>query len=323
MARIFRRILILCALAFCAVLAGSALAEDQQQSFLPPDVEDTGITIAKRVDEVNLVFTAVDKHGRFVKDLPQDAFELLDNKKAPQSIGFFQQQSNLPLRVALLVDLSDSVRSRFKLEQDAASLFLKKILRPGKDEAFVVGFDARPHLEQDMTGDVDKLSKAIRHMNPGGDTGLYDAVIYACNKLEKQSTRNVIRRAIIVISDGVDTASKSTLEQANLSEVHAQAVLYAVRTNNAVSNPLPKGQEALSALTSTAGGHILAGVEKADLTHAFSHIEAALRSQYALGYRPADFAADGSYRSVDISAKRKGIKVQCRKGYFARNEGSH
>ena len=150
------------------------------------------------MDEVNLVFTAVDKHGRFIKDLPKDAFELLDNSAAPQSIGYFQQQSNLPLRVALLIDLSDSVRSRFKFEQEAASLFLKKILRPGKDEAFIVGFDSRPHLEQEMTGDVQKLSKAIRRLMPGGDTALYDAVMFASNKLEKQSTRGVvIRRAIM------------------------------------------------------------------------------------------------------------------------------
>jgi VWFA-related protein len=313
------------ALLGCVLSAANSAspALDDPQNFVSPDVQDTGITLTARVDEVNLVFTAVDKHGHFIKDLPEDAFELLDNDKAPQSVGYFQQQSNLPLRVALLVDLSDSVRSRFKFEQDAASLFLKKILRPGKDEAFIVGFDSRPYMEQEMTGDVEKLTKAIHRLKPGGDTALYDAVIFAGNKLEKHSTRGVIRRAIILISDGVDTASKAKLEDSTLSEARAQAVLYAVRTNNPVSNPLPKGQEALTSLTENSGGHILAGVEKSDLTHAFNHIEAALRSQYALGYHPANFAPDGSYRSVAINARKKGVKVQCRRGYFARNEPNH
>ncbi len=314
-----------CSLSFILLAVAFASAEaDDPQNFVPPDVQDTGITISARVDEVNLVFTAVDKHGRFIKDLPQDAFELLDNSKTPQSIGYFQQQSNLPLRVALLIDLSDSVKSRFKFEQEAASLFLKKILRPGKDEAFIVGFDSRPHLEQEMTGDVQKLSKAIRQLSPGGDTALYDAVMFASNKLEKISTHGgVIRRAIIVVSDGVDTASQAKLEDATLSEVRAQSVLYAVRTNNPATNPLPKGQQALASLTENSGGHILAGVDKSDLTHAFNHIEAALRSQYALGYHPADFSPNGSYRTVAISARKKGVKVQCRKGYFARSEPAH
>ena len=290
---------------------------EDSQNFVPPDIETPSLTISKQVDEVSLVFTAMDKRGRFIKNLPQDAFELLDNSKAPEAVRFFQQQSNLPLHVAVLVDLSDSVKSRFKFEQEAASVFLKKILRPGKDEAFIVGFDDRPHLEQDLTSNVEKLSKAIHTLSPGGDTGLYDAVIYACKKLEAQSGSNVVRRAIILISDGVDTASRTNLQEAVLSEARAQTLLYAVRTNNPATNPLPLGQKALVALTDESGGHILPGVEKADLTRSFSRIEAALRSQYALGYRPADFAADGSYRSVQLSAKMKGVKVQCRKGYFA------
>ncbi|HZQ70671.1 MAG TPA: VWA domain-containing protein [Terriglobales bacterium] len=317
MARISIRILGLLAFTVCVSALSHAL--DDSQNFVPPDLQDTGITLSARVDEVNLVFTAVDKHGRFIKDLPQDAFELLDNSKAPQSIGYFQQQSNLPLRVALLIDLSDSIRSRFKFEQEAAIMFLKRILRPGKDEAFIVGFNSHAQLEQDMTGDVEKLSRAIRRLTPGGDTAVHDAVVFACSKLEKQSTRGVLRRAIILVSDGVDTASKASLEDATMSEARAQTILYAVRTNNPVSNPLPLGQQTLSLLTSNSGGHILAGVEKSDLVRSFKRIEAALRSQYALGYHPADFAPDGSYRSVEISARKKGIKVQCRKGYFARN----
>src|SRR5512143_2238527 len=116
MARKFIHLACLVSVMLLAVVLASAEGDDSQ-NFVPPDVQDTGITISARVDEVNLVFTAVDKHGRFIKDLPQDAFELLDNSKTPQSIGYFQQQSNLPLRVALLIDLSDSVKSRFKFEQ--------------------------------------------------------------------------------------------------------------------------------------------------------------------------------------------------------------
>jgi VWFA-related protein len=281
------------------------------------DVESTGITFTKRVDEVNLTFTVTDSKGHFVSALPADAFKLLDNHQPPQAMGYFHPQTNLPLRVALLIDESDSIRGRFKFEQKAASIFLKKILRPDVDQAFVVGFDGTVNLASDMTGNVDQLSKAIHSLKSEGETALYDAVIYACNKLRENREPHVTRRAIILITDGLDTKSSAILADAEEAAARADVLIYALSTNNLEENRHPKGDAVLSLLTEPTGGHILPAREEDELKHAFAEIEKALRSQYAMGYRPADFRPDGLFRQIELLATRKGLKVQCRKGYFA------
>lgn len=285
-----------------------------------PDIESTGVTISKRVDEVNLIFTVTDSKGRFVSALPQGEFDLLDNHKPPSAMGYFHPQTDLPLRVALLIDLSDSIRGRFKFEQKGASLFLKRILRPDVDQAFVVGFDGEVHMVQDQTGDVDKLAAAIHGLKSEGDTALYDSIIFACKKLRHNSESRVTRRAIILITDGLDTKSKAILADAEEAAARSDVVIYALSTNNLTENRHPKGDAVLTLLTEPTGGHILPAREEDDLKHAFQEIEKALRSQYALGYHPADFEADGSFRSIQITAHKKGLRVQCRKGYFAPKE---
>jgi VWFA-related protein len=291
-----------------------AAFEDRKDS---SDVESTGITFTKRVDEVNLTFTVTDSKGHFVSALPKEAFKLLDNHQPPQAMGYFHPQTNLPLRVALLIDESDSIRGRFKFEQKAASIFLKKILRPDVDKAFVVGFSSTVNLASDMTGDIDQLSKGIHSLKSEGETTLYDAVIYACSKLRDNREAQVTRRAIILITDGEDTKSSAILADAEEAAARADVLIYALSTNNLEQNRHPKGDAVLSLLTEPTGGHILPAREEDDLKHAFSEIEKALRSQYAIGYHPADFKPDGSFRQIELLATRKGLKVQCRKGYFA------
>jgi len=307
------------------VCAGLSLAQEstparQFDTPAPQEADYTGIVITKRVDVVNIVFTVTDKKGRFVSNLPQNSFQLLDNHQAPQTVEYFQQQSNLPLRVALLVDLSDSIRGRFKFEQDAASVFLKKVLRPGKDEAFVIGFDQHVHVIHDTSGDVRKLSSAIHHMNAGGNTALYDAIIRASNKLRATSNGTITRKAIILITDGMDTASKSNLNDAVQAAERAEAVVYVLSTNDLRENPHPKGDQVLAELATPTGGHILPAREESELKYGFSHIEKALRSQYAMGYHPADFRSDGAFRAIEINAQNSDLKVQCRRGYFAPRE---
>jgi Ca-activated chloride channel homolog len=281
------------------------------------DIESTGITITKRVDEVNLIFTVTDSKGHFVSALPSDAFQLLDNHQPPRAMGYFHPQTNLPLRVGLLIDESDSIRGRFKFEQKGASLFLKKILRPDVDQAFVVGFDGTVNLAADMTGNIEQLAKGIHSLKSEGETSLYDAVIFACDKLRQQGESRVTRRAIILISDGVDTKSKAILRDAEEAAARSDVVIYALSTNNLEETRHPKGDAVMDLLTEPTGGHILPAREEDDLKHAFVEIEKALRSQYAVGYHPADFTPDGSFRSIQIMARKKGLKVQCRKGYFA------
>ena len=281
--------------------------------------EMTGMTITKRVDEVNLVFTVTDSHGHFVSNLPRDVFELRDNKEPPDKVNYFQQQTEMPLRVALLIDLSDSIRGRFKFEQEGAIVFFKKILRPQTDRAFVIGFDSHVHLAQDSTSDPEKLASAIRAMQTGGETSFYDAILLACKKLEAENTHTT-RRAIIIISDGLDTKSKSTLLDAQEAIIRSEAVVYALSTNSMLGERYPKGDAVMDMLIGPSGGRILPAKEKSDLKQAFARIDRALRSQYAIGYHPADFVFDGRFRSVEIVPSRRGLKVQTRKGYYAPRE---
>ena len=306
----------------CVVSAGAQEPAELKQYDVPPtatETEFTGLTITKRVDVVNVVFTVTDGKGHFISNLPQSSFQLLDNHQAPQTIEYFQQQSNLPLRVALLIDLSDSIRGRFKFEQDAASAFLKKVLRPGKDEAFVVGFDQHVHVIQETTGDVGRLSGSIHHMNPGGNTALYDAIIRASNKL-RSTGGGITRKAIILVSDGVDTASKSALNDAIAAAEKAEAIVYVLSTNDLRESKHPRGDTIMDLIAKPTGGHILPAREKGDLKDGFASIEKALRSQYAMGYHPADFKSDGAFRAIEVIPDKPTFKVQCRRGYFAPRE---
>jgi len=306
------------ALLSCLLCLSSALAQDPSEEFAkasPLTLPEA--TITKRVDEVNLVFTVTDSHGRLVSDLSQDAFTLMDNQKVPQHVSYFQQQSDLPLRVALLIDLSDSIRSRFRFEQEAAIVFLKKILRPDKDKAFIVGFDSNVFLAQESTNNIDKLATATRSLVSGGDTAFYDAVVFASDRLEQSKDRVATRRAIILISDGLDTHSQRSLEDAKDALMRSEAVMYALSTNSTLAEPHPKGDAILDTLVAPTGGRILAAREKSDLKQAFAHVAKTLRTQYAVGYRPEDLLPDGSYHAVNITVQKKGFQVRCRKGYFA------
>ena len=178
--------------------------------------DDTITTIRKRVDEVNVVFTVTDKRDHFVKDLKQNDFRVVDDNKPALSIRSFSRQTNLPLRVGLLIDASNSVRDRFKFEQEAAIEFLNQIIRPKYDKAFVIGFDTTPEVTQDFTDSPEQLSKGVRMLRAGGGTAMYDAIYFACrDKLMKEDNGVMAtRRAIILLSDGEDNQSRVSREEA-------------------------------------------------------------------------------------------------------------
>ncbi|HEV8183960.1 MAG TPA: VWA domain-containing protein, partial [Candidatus Angelobacter sp.] len=179
-----------------AVASGSATPADDT---LPIQ------TFHSRSDEVNVIFTVTDKHNKFIKDLKENQFKFLDNNKPPKQIMNFSAETDLPLRVGLLIDASNSIRDRFLFEQDAAIEFLHQIIRPKTDKAFVLAFDEVWDLTQDFTGDLDKLTKGIKVIRPGGGTALWDAVFYACrDKLMKERETGPVRKAIILVSDGDD-----------------------------------------------------------------------------------------------------------------------
>ena len=285
---------------------------------LPSDLSGgSEYTYRSQVDEVSVVFTVTDKHGKFIKDLDRDDFRILDDNKAPRQIVSFSQQSNLPLRVGMLIDVSNSIRNRFKFEQEAASEFLNQIVRAKSDLAFVLGFDTTAEVTADFTDDSEKLSQGVRILRPGGGTAFYDAVYFACrDKLMKAPQSGPVRRAIVLLSDGDDNQSRVTREEAIEMAQRAEVVIYAISTN--ASGYKERGDKVLQRLADATGGLAFFPLKAVDVANAFTDIEDELRSQYAVAYRPADFLRDGHYRSIQILAQNhKNLKVRARKGYFA------
>ena len=272
-------------------------------------------TIRKRVNEVNVVFTVTDKRGHFVKDLTQNDFRVFDDSKPAQSIASFSRETNLPLRVGLLIDASNSVRDRFKFEQEAAIEFLNQIIRPKDDKAFVIGFDTTPEVTQDFTDSTEQLSHGVRMLRPGGGTAMYDAIYFACrDKLMKDKATGPTRRAIILLSDGEDNQSRVSREEAVEMAQRAEVIIYAISTNT--SGLKLRGDKILEHFADETGGKAFFPFKIQDVSDAFLQIQDELRSQYDISYKPADFTADGKYRKIDIMADNKKYKVRARKGYY-------
>jgi VWFA-related protein len=283
-----------------------------------PKSSDEDVPLFKvGVNEVNVVFTVTDKRGRFVKDLKQEDFKILDDKRPPEAIRRFGSETNLPLRVGLLVDASNSIRDRFRFEQDAAIEFLNQIVRTKFDKAFVIGFDTTPEVTQDFTDSTERLSRGVRMLRPGGGTALYDAVYFACrDKLMKSQDNVATRRAIILLTDGEDNQSRVTREEAIEMAQRAEVVIYPISTN--VSGMKMKGDKVLERMADATGGRAFFPFKIEDVANAFSEIQDELRSQYLLAYKPADFQADGRYHSIEILAEnKKNLRVRSRKGYYA------
>jgi len=280
-------------------------------------VDDTLTVIRKRVDEVNVVFTVTDKRDHFVKDLTQNDFRVIDDSKPALSIQSFNRQTNLPLRVGLLIDASNSVRDRFKFEQEAAIEFLNQIIRPRFDKAFVIGFDTTPEVTQDFSDDAEALSKGVRMLRAGGGTAMYDAIYFACRDKLMQADKGVLatRRAIILLSDGEDNQSRVSREEAVEMAQRAEVIIYAISTNT--SGLKLRGDKVMEHFAEETGGKAFFPFKIEDVSNAFLEISDELRSQYAISYKPADFVADGKYRKIEILADNKKYHVRARKGYYA------
>ena len=285
----------------------------------PPNTseESEAPTIFRTVNEVNVVFTVTDKHGRYVKDLKKTDFKVIDDTKPADEIRSFHNETDLPLQVGLLVDASNSVRDRFKFEQESAIEFLNQTIRPRYDKAFVVGFDATPEVTQDFTDNTELLSRGVRALRPGGGTALYDAIYYACrDKLLKTQPSGPVRRALIVLSDGDDNQSHVSREEAIDMAQRAEVIVYTISTN--IIGSRNKGDKILERIANASGGRPFFPFQITDVANAFAEIQDELRSQYALSYKPADLKADGRYHSIEILAQNhKNLRVRSRRGYYA------
>ena len=273
------------------------------------------LTIKKRVDEVNVLFIATDRHGKFVRNLNQSDFSILDDHKPVQSIVNFRRETDLPIRMGLLVDMSASVHSRFGFEKEAATGFLQHVIRSGYDQAFVVGFNKNSQLTQDFTDNMQLLSAGVRELNGGGGTALYDAIYKACQEKLHERSDHPVRKAIIVVSDGEDNQSEVTRAQAIEMAQRSEVLIYAISTDD--SGLILRGDKVLEDIASATGGRAFFPFKMKDITRSFGAIEEELRSQYAVSYKPSEFDADGRYRSIEITALKKDLQVRARRGYYA------
>ena len=274
------------------------------------------VTIKSHVNEVNVLFIAMNKHGKFVRDLNKEDFNILDDHKPPQQIVRFSQQTDLPLRIGILIDTSGSIHGRFQFEQEAAVGFLQHTLRPHYDHAFAMGFNGRSKVAQDFTDNVTLLAAGIQKMEDGGGTALYDAIYSSCKeKLLKDDSDRPVRRALIIVSDGEDNQSEHTLSQAIYMAERAGVIIYTISTDD--SGLILRGDKILEQVSDATGGRAFFPFKMTDIKTSFSAIEDELRSQYVISYHPANFDADGRFRSIEITALKKDLQVRARKGYFA------
>ncbi len=300
--------------------ASASIAVDLSSEVVSPSSTDAAgdpvLTIKKRVDEVNVLFIATDRHGKFVRNLNQNDFSILDDHKPVQSILNFRRETDLPIELGLLIDVSGSVEGRFGFEKEAAVGFLQHIIRPGYDRAFVVGFNKESHLTQDFTDHVPLLAAGVQRLNNGGGTALYDAIYKACKeKLLREPSGQPIRKAIVILSDGEDNQSEYTRAQAIEMAQRAEVLIYAISTDD--SGLILRGDKVLEDLASATGGRAFFPYKMRDITRSFAAIEDELRSQYAVSYKLPDVDADGRYHSIEITALKKDLQVRARRGYYA------
>jgi VWFA-related protein len=225
----------------------------------------------------------------------------------------------------MVVDTSNSVTSRFRFEQEAASAFLRQQVNRGDDLAFVMGFSDHPRVTQDFVNDPDLLSKGVARLTIGGGTALYDAVYRGCQKLLHRPEQDVVARVLVVLTDGQNNAGVVSLDDAIAGAQEAGVTIYAISTNYrpetiAERDLADTGNANLRNLSEQTGGRVLHPASPKDVEKAFAKISEELRSRYAISYKPADFKPDGRYRKIKIDARKTGqkLEIRARKGYYAR-----
>jgi len=281
-----------------------------------PPQADEPTRIQVDVTRVNMLFTVTDKKGRFITDLGKSDFEIIEGKR-DQVVQEFTAESDLPLRLGILIDTSNSIRDRFRFEQEASIEFIESVMRSRVDKAMVVSFDTSAELVSDLIEDTDKLEASIRSLHPGGGTALYDAIFYACrDKLAQDQPRHKFRRAIVILSDGDDNQSRYTRDQALEMAQKADVVMYAISTN--MTRAETEGDEVLRYFAQETGGRAFFPFKVEDLEQSFENIANELRHQYNIFYRPEPLLTDGLFHNVDLRVKgRKDLVVRCRRGYYA------
>jgi Ca-activated chloride channel family protein len=311
---------LLCALALLLSGQSSQPAPKQEQAKNSDKAPATDSSDKNRitldVSRVNMLYTVSDKKGRFVTDLGKDDFEVFESKK-PQTIIEFAAETDLPLRLAILIDTSNSIRDRFHFQQEAATAFIDSTVRPEHDRAMVVSFDTSAELVADLTDNIADLEKAVGNLRPGGGTSLYDAIFFACrDKLMEDQPLYKFRRAMVILSDGEDNQSRYTRDQALEMAQKADVNVYTISTN--ITRIETDGDKVMRYFATETGGQAFFPFKASDLSQSFENIANELRHQYNIFYRPEPLKADGLYHPVEIRVKaHKDLIVRARKGYYA------
>lgn len=360
--------------AVCLLLAAASFTQ-QPDSGKPqlrqPDAQQPKIAVD--VNTVNILATVRDKHGKIVSDLNKDAFQLEEDGK-PQTIDYFARESDLPLRLALLVDTSLSQRNVLDQERTASQTFLSTMLRPEKDIAAIINFDFDITLLQDFTASLPKLQAALQKLETpqfdpqstqgtrpgsggrggsghgrGGGTHLYDAIYLASDEL---MSKRQGRKALIVLSDGVDHGSKETLAEAIETAQRADTVVYSILFADhegashgfGMGGPYgghggyggygghggrppqqqerPDGKKILEQISSLTGGRLFEVSKKETVDKIYADIQEELRNQYRIGYTPTK-NLDAGYHKIHLATNNKDLKVQARDGYYSSSQSSH
>jgi Ca-activated chloride channel homolog len=325
----------------CALFLPAQQSQQPVPPAEPPAVQAP--PLRQTVTLVNVLFSVFDKRDRLVSDLTRDDFSVLDDNVA-QQVRFFSRQTDLPLRVGLLIDTSNSIRQRLQFEKDAAIDFLTSVLRPDKDQAFLMTVDDDPELIQDFTGDIDRLKDVIQKQRAGGGTALYDAVYKGCQQFAQAPDPKPlaaasatpagpdVRRVLVVISDGDDNLSRHSRGEALEMAERTGVVIYTISTStnwvitdqetnqfNLANRKYQKdeGDRVLDQFSDESGGRAFFPFRADDLAMSFRDIGEELRSQYSLGYVPAGRLTDGRYHTIKLVIGTKGFRVHARKGYYA------
>lgn len=329
--------------------------EDLPQASPTPPKRDDEITLTGedvvRVETnlTNIFFTAADKHKRFINTLRREDIRVLEDN-VPQEIFTFQQNIDLPLSLAILIDCSQSEERTLPDEKAAARSFLESVLRPNKDEAAVVSFTGEVTLEQGLTGNIARLRRAIDQVEfvppsgyigggvvvggtppisgtqqtLAGSTAIWDAIWATSNELLSDSAEHT-RRAIILLTDGEDTISQTNMQEAINRAVKADALVYAIGIGDRYEFGINEG--ALKKITESTGGRAYFPRNESELREAFAQIQKDLREQYLVAYSSSNKTRDGSFRRVAIElvspeSRRQDLKLNYRPGYFAKTPGS-
>ncbi len=314
------------------LVSASAGAPGRSQEQRPPAPE-TVPPIRVEVDLVNVIFSVTDRRSHLVTGLGPDDFRVYEDG-VQQQISRFTSETDLPLRIGLLIDASNSIMPRFQFEQEAAIDFLHTILKPGRDQAFVISFDVTPSLVQDYTDDPQALADAIRSVRAGGGTALNDAIYVACKMKLAEGSGNEVRKMMILLSDGEDSASRVSREEALEMAQRHEVTIFTVSTGAPdikynsetarMQNPCKakgaEGDKVLEYFADSTGGLAYCPFTTIDVGRSFEQIANQLRTQYTLAYVPTNRRRDGSFRHITIESRREQLRIHHRPGYYARLE---